>query len=384
MLALRCLSPLGQHSSGGIARRWFTLRAKAVTEDPSWKVTRVQEIIPILRKRMEKENMSEQLRSLSKTMKDPQLWSDPAAANKLSKAHGHIAKFVDTYNELCNILAEYKELKTIEDEDFQREADALLDKGYEIASEMELPLLMSREGDIEGCFIEVQAGAGGKDSMDWAEMVLNMYIKWANYRSFSAEIVDQNFGQVGLRNGTIKIEGSWVFGWMRHESGIHRLIRISPFDTAGNRHTSFASVLVTPLTSSSGSEIKIEVDPKDLKIETMRSSGPGGQHVNKTDSAVRITHIPSGIVVKAQSERSQFRNRDTAMEVLKSRLYLLELKKRENEMQEARSILERTAWGNQIRTYTFHPYQMVKDVRTGAELPDPNSVLEGTEALDTL
>lgn len=239
----------------------------------------------------------------------------------------------------------------------------------------EIEALLSGEADKNDCFIEIHPGAGGTESCDWAEMLYRMYLRWAETKKYSVDLVDEQSGdEAGIKSATIKISGINAYGWLKGESGVHRLVRISPFDSAGRRHTSFASIWVYPVVDNS---INIEINEKDCRIDTYRASGAGGQHINKTDSAVRITHIPTGIVVQSQSQRSQFKNKDEAFSMLKSKLYELELKKREekaNAIEESKSDIN---FGYQIRSYVLYPYQMVKDLRTEATTSDAAGVLDG-------
>ncbi len=240
---------------------------------------------------------------------------------------------------------------------------------------LEIERLFSGENDHRNAILSIQAGAGGTEAMDWAEMLLRMYLRYAERKNFDVEIADIQHGEeAGVKSATVFIRGRNAYGLLKAESGVHRLVRISPFDANHRRHTSFASVNVIPEIDD---DIKIEIKPDDLKIETMRASGHGGQHVNKTESAVRITHIPTGIVVHCQSERSQHQNKATAMKILKARLYELELKKRMEEKEKQYAQQKKIEWGSQIRSYVLHPYKMVKDHRTGVESPTPDRVLDG-------
>jgi peptide chain release factor 2 len=235
--------------------------------------------------------------------------------------------------------------------------------------------LLSGEADANDCYLEVHAGAGGTESQDWAEMLLRMYIRWAEHRGFSVAWLEESPGEeAGLKSATIKISGHNAYGWLKTESGVHRLVRISPFDGSARRHTSFASVWLYPVVDET---IEVEIVEKELRIDTYRASGAGGQHVNKTDSAVRITHLPTSIVVQCQNDRSQHRNRAAAMAMLRSRLYELELQKREEETREFGAAKTDIGWGHQIRSYVLHPYQMVKDLRTNIETSDTKGVLGG-------
>ncbi len=240
---------------------------------------------------------------------------------------------------------------------------------------LELESLLSGEADGNDCFIEIHPGAGGTESQDWASILLRMYMRWAEKKGFRVELVDELAGEeAGIKSATLKISGHNAYGWAKTESGVHRLVRISPFDSNARRHTSFASVLVYPVVDDT---IDIKIDEKDLRIDTMRSGGAGGQHVNKTDSAVRITHVPSGIVVKSQTTRSQHKNREEAMSMLKARLYEQELRAREEKANALNATKTDNAWGHQIRSYVLHPYQMIKDLRTDVETSDTQGVLDG-------
>jgi peptide chain release factor 2 len=241
--------------------------------------------------------------------------------------------------------------------------------------EMELLCFLSKKNDELDVYVEIHAGAGGTESQDWAEMLRNMYIKWAEKKSFSYSLISETKGEeAGFKSSTIKIEGKYAYGFLRYESGVHRLVRISPFDSSKRRHTSFSSVWVYPVVDEN---IDVIINEKDLRIDTYRSSGAGGQHVNTTDSAVRITHQPSNIVVQCQNERSQHKNKETAMNMLKARLHELEMQKKEEESKSVESNKKEIGWGHQIRSYILQPYQMVKDNRTGLERSDPEKVLDG-------
>ena len=239
----------------------------------------------------------------------------------------------------------------------------------------EIKCFLSNEDDKLDCFLEIHAGAGGTESQDWAEMLRRMYIKWASNKNFNFQLISEHKGdEAGIKSSTIKISGEFIYGYLKNESGIHRLVRISPFDSGARRHTSFASIWVYPVLDEN---IKVQILEKDLRIDTYRSSGAGGQHVNTTDSAVRITHLPTNIVVQCQNERSQHKNKETCMRMLKARLYDFELKKKEKEAQNLESEKTDIGWGHQIRSYILHPYRLVKDNRTSFESSDPNKVLDG-------
>jgi peptide chain release factor 2 len=240
----------------------------------------------------------------------------------------------------------------------------------------ETKCFLSNENDSLDVYIEIHAGAGGTESQDWAEMLRRMYLKWSILKGFKSQLISEHKGdEAGIKSSTIKIEGDYVYGWLKSESGIHRLVRISPFDSGARRHTSFASIWIYPVVDEN---IDIEIIEKDLRIDTYRSSGAGGQHVNTTDSAVRITHMPSKIVVQCQNERSQHKNKETCMNMLKARLYDSELKKKEKENQSIESTKSEIGWGHQIRSYVLHPYRLVKDNRTNFESSNPDKVLDGS------
>jgi len=239
----------------------------------------------------------------------------------------------------------------------------------------ETKCFLSNENDSLNCYIEIHAGAGGTESQDWAEMLRRMYMRWATIKEYSMQLISEHKGEeAGIKSSTIKIEGDYLYGWLKSESGIHRLVRISPFDSGARRHTSFASVWVYPIVDES---IDVEILEKDLRIDTYRSSGAGGQHVNTTDSAVRITHLPTKIVVQCQNERSQHKNKETCMNMLKARLYDHQIKKREQESKNLESSKSDIGWGHQIRSYVLHPYRLVKDNRTNYENSNPDKVLDG-------
>jgi peptide chain release factor 2 len=256
-----------------------------------------------------------------------------------------------------------------------QEAEATLNAVKELAAKRELESLLSGEADPNDCFLEVNAGAGGTEAQDWAEILLRMYTRWAEQHKYKLSLIDESRGEeAGIKSTTIQVSGPNAYGWLKTESGVHRLVRISPFDSAARRHTSFASVTVWPVIDEN---IEIEVLDKDLRVDTYRASGAGGQHINKTDSAVRITHMPTGIVVASQQERSQHQNRAKVMTMLKARLYELELRKREEEVAAFQGEKSEIGWGHQIRSYVMQPYQMVKDLRTGVEKGNAQGVLDG-------
>ncbi len=245
----------------------------------------------------------------------------------------------------------------------------------ELVKKNEIKCFLSNEADSLNCYIEIHAGAGGTESQDWAEMLRRMYLKWSVQKKFKSNLISEHKGdEAGIKSSTISIEGDYVFGWLKKESGIHRLVRISPFDSGSRRHTSFASIWVYPVVDEN---INIEILDKDLRIDTYRSSGAGGQHVNTTDSAVRITHLPTKIVVQCQNERSQHKNKETCLNMLKARLYDFEIKKKEKQNQSNELTKSEIGWGHQIRSYVLQPYRLVKDNRSNHESSDPDKVLNG-------
>ena len=261
------------------------------------------------------------------------------------------------------------------DEDAAREADATLAGAEAVVAKMEFARMLSGPYDQNGALVSINAGAGGTESQDWAQMLLRMYTRWAERKGFGVESLDVQPGdEAGIKSATIGVEGEWAYGWLRAEAGVHRLVRISPFDSAKRRHTSFASVFIYPDIDET---IKVEIDDKDLRIDVMRSGGAGGQHVNKTESAVRITHIPTGIAVHSDAERSQHKNRGTAMRILRSKLFEVEQKRMEDKMGGIHAQKKAIEWGNQIRSYVLAPYRLVSDHRTGLKVSNVDAVLDG-------
>ena len=295
------------------------------------------------------------------------------------RERNRLAGALDGHAALADELAELRDLLELAEEEGD---EALVAEGAEAVADLkaragaaELETLLSGEADASDCFIEIHAGAGGTESQDWAEMLLRMYLRWAEAHGFKSEAVAESPGEeAGIKSATVKLRGENAYGRARTESGVHRLVRISPFDASGRRHTSFASVWVYPVADES---IEIEIADKDLRVDTYRSSGAGGQHVNKTDSAVRMTHLPTGIVVQCQNERSQHKNRAAATSMLRARLYERELQARREEQAAQEAGKTDIGWGHQIRSYVLQPYQMVKDLRTGVETGNTQAVLDG-------
>lgn len=295
------------------------------------------------------------------------------------KERTHLDQAISAILDLESTLREHTELIGLAQEEGDdavlAEAERGLTQLAAVADRKRLESLLSGEADQNDAYLQVNAGAGGTEAQDWAEMILRMYMRWAEQRGFKAGFLERSDGEAaGIKSATIKILGHQAYGWLKTETGVHRLVRISPYDSNARRHTSFASVSVSPVIDDS---IDITVEEKDLKIDTYRSQGAGGQHVNTTDSAVRITHIPSGIIVACQTERSQHQNRAHAMDMLKAKLYEAELRKREEAQAAAHGEKSDIGWGHQIRSYVLHPYQMVKDLRTGAETTQSAAVLDG-------
>jgi peptide chain release factor 2 len=307
------------------------------------------------------------------------LWNDAKKAQAVNRERSHLEEVINGYRALDKQYQDSLALAELGDE--AKDNAALAEAENELAriaeklSALELESLLSGEADANDCFMEIHPGAGGTESQDWAAMLLRMYMRWAEKSGFKVELVDELPGEeAGIKSATIKVSGHNAYGWAKTESGVHRLVRISPFDSNARRHTSFASVWVYPVIDDT---IEIEVDMKDIQVDTMRSGGAGGQHVNKTESAVRFTHMPTGIVVKCQSSRSQHQNRAEAMQMLRARLYEMELRAREEKATALNATKTDNAWGHQIRSYVLHPYQMVKDLRTGEETSDTSGVLDG-------
>jgi peptide chain release factor 2 len=307
------------------------------------------------------------------------LWNDPEAAQALMRERNHLEAQIQNIVTLETALNDNLELiemgEAEDDADVVAEAEAALVKLGPQAARMQVETLLSGEADSNDSYVEVHSGAGGTESQDWAAMLIRMYSRWAEAKDYKVEVIEYHAGEeAGAKSATLMIKGPNAYGWLKTESGVHRLVRISPFDSQARRHTSFSSVWVYPVVDDT---IDIEVSEEDVRIDTYRSSGAGGQHVNTTDSAVRITHLPTGIVVQCQNERSQHKNRATAWSMLRARLYEAELQKREEAaMAEAASKAE-IGWGHQIRSYVLQPYQLVKDLRTGVESPAPQGVLDG-------
>ena len=316
-----------------------------------------------MEKTLSKENFWKDKQLVKKTVKQKKIFEDILSSYKKSLNE------INNVKDLFNLANQEKDDETIED------CNLKIDQIYNHIKKNEINCFLSGEDDDYNIYLEVHAGAGGTESQDWADMLRRMYMKWFDKKKFKYQIISEHKGEeAGIKSSTIKVEGNYLYGLMRNESGVHRLVRISPFDSGARRHTSFASVWVYPAVDD---DISIKIDEKDLRIDTYRSSGAGGQHVNTTDSAVRITHLPTKIVVQCQNERSQHKNKETCYKMLKARMYEYEAQKREEESQKQLNTKTDIGWGHQIRSYVLQPYQLVKDLRNKTENTNPESVLDG-------
>ena len=342
-------------------------------------IDRIKAALALVRQSLDWDVALRRLDELNARVQDPTLWDNPKEAQALSREQKTLETAVNTVNEISAEMAdaiEFIEMGEAEgEEDIVNDGLKSLEKLADRADADKVQALLSGEADGNDTYLEIHAGAGGTESQDWAEMLFRMYGRWAERRGFKVETVEYQSGdQAGIKSATLLLKGEGAYGYAKTESGVHRLVRISPYDSAAKRHTSFSSVWVYPVIDD---DIDIEIDSSDLKIDTYRASGAGGQHVNTTDSAVRITHQPTGIVVASQNDRSQHKNRATAMNMLKARLFEREMAEREaaasGEYQEKSDI----GWGHQIRSYVLQPYQMVKDLRTGVTSSSPDKVLDG-------
>ncbi len=327
----------------------------------------------------EKKKLKSELENIELRLQKKENWQNHEKLNVDLKRKNYIAKFINNIDENSKNLTDTIELISISekgnDQSLIKDLNTELLKIDKNLSKLYLETLMSGKADRNNALIEIHSGAGGVESQDWVAMLFRMYSRWSDARGFKIELIDQNVGdEAGFKSIAFKIVGENSYGWLKHENGVHRLVRISPFDSQSRRHTSFASVFCYPEVDNT---FEIEINDKDLKIDTFRASGAGGQHVNKTDSAIRITHLPSKIIVQCQNSRSQHRNKSIAMEMLRSKLYEQQLSKEEEENKKSRSEKGDIGWGNQIRSYIMQPYTMVKDHRTKTNISDVNSVLDG-------
>ncbi len=325
------------------------------------------------------ENKEKELQSLELLMTEENFWQDITKANKVSAQVNYLKKELEDIKEIKVELQNLEELINLlleeDDESLQKEIEENISNLESKIGELEINVLLSSSYDDLNCYLEIHPGAGGTESCDWASMLLRMYTRFCEKNNYSYEIIDEQKGEeAGIKSVTVLIKGLYAYGYLKNEKGVHRLVRISPFDAGARRHTSFASVTVTPEFLD---DVEVLINEKDLKIDVYRSSGKGGQGVNTTDSAVRITHLPTKIVVTCQNERSQIKNKEIAMRVLKSKLYQLELEKKENEINKIKGINTNIDFGSQIRSYVLEPYTMVKDNRTGYETTQADKVLDG-------
>jgi peptide chain release factor 2 len=339
----------------------------------------INQSLELLRRHLDWDNALRRLDELNASSEDPNLWNDAALAQKVMRERTHLEQSIGDVKAIERQRDEFLELIELGemegDATVVADAEAGLGGLKDRVRKMELESLLSGEADSNDCFLEVHAGAGGTEAQDWAEILLRMYSRWAEQHGYKAVWLEESPGEeAGLKSATLQITGHNAYGWLKTESGVHRLVRISPFDSAARRHTSFSSVWVYPVIDDT---IDIQINESDCRIDTFRASGAGGQHINKTDSAIRITHLPTGIVVSCQIDRSQHRNRAMAWDMLRARLYESELQKREAAHQAEADAKTDIGWGHQIRSYVLQPYQMVKDLRTGVETSDTQGVLDG-------
>ncbi|NMG39961.1 peptide chain release factor 2 [Chelativorans sp. ZYF759] len=342
-------------------------------------VDEIKQAISLLRRHFDWDQALKRLDYLNAEAENPDLWNDPAEAQKLMRERQSLEDNVKAIRGLEQALDDNVGLIELGEEEGDQsvvaEAETAIRSLKGEIAQRQIQTLLSGEADSNDSYLEVHAGAGGTESQDWANMLLRMYTRWAEKRGMKVEVLELHDGEeAGIKSATIHIKGHNAYGWLKTESGVHRLVRISPFDSNARRHTSFASVWVYPVIDDS---IEIDVSEADVRIDTYRASGAGGQHVNTTDSAVRITHIPSGIVVACQQERSQHKNRAKAWDMLRARLYEAELQRREEAANATASSKTDIGWGHQIRSYVLQPYQLVKDLRTGVENTSPQNVLDG-------
>ena len=342
-------------------------------------IERIEAALALVRRSLDWERALRRLDELNARVEDPKLWDNPRQAEEVMRERRRLESAVGTVNEISSEMSdaiEFIELGEAEgDEGVVEEGLATLQRLADRADADKVQALLAGEADANDTYLELHAGAGGTESQDWAEMLLRMYSRWAERKGYKVEVVEYQAGeQAGIKSATLLIKGENAYGYAKTESGVHRLVRISPYDSSARRHTSFSSVWVYPVVDDA---IEVEINDGDLRVDTYRASGAGGQHINKTDSAVRITHIPTGIVVASQQDRSQHKNRAIAMNMLKARMYEAELARREaaaaGEYEEKTDI----GWGHQIRSYVLQPYQMVKDLRTGVVSSSPGDVLDG-------
>ncbi|MBX5462913.1 MAG: peptide chain release factor 2 [Steroidobacteraceae bacterium] len=331
-----------------------------------------------LRGFLEYDSKKERLEEVTRELEDPTVWSTPEKAQELGRERARLSAELEAIDGTAKAIADAAELLELAEAENDETAAQEIEKDA-LALEtrvrrLELKRMFNGEMDAHNAFMDIQAGAGGTEAQDWAQMLMRMYLRWGAARGFACEVIDSNPGEVaGIKSATIQFTGEYAYGWLRTETGVHRLVRKSPFDSGNRRHTSFASVFVSPEVDD---DIQIEINPADIKMDVYRSSGAGGQHVNKTESAVRLTHLPTGIVVACQNERSQHKNRSTAMKMLKAKLYELEVNKRNAAARVLEESKSDVSWGNQIRSYVLDQSR-IKDLRTGVEVGNTTAVLDG-------
>ena len=342
------------------------------------KISELTERLSVLSEHLELEEKQDRLEEVKLELENPDVWSNPEKAQSLGKERVQLDHLCETFSKSNGILSDAKELlEMAESENDIDTVDGLiadLDKTEQLISKYEFERMFSGEMDQNSAYLDIQSGSGGTEAQDWAEMILRMYLRWGDKHNFKVKLMEVSAGDVaGIKSATIHFEGEYAFGWLMSEIGIHRLVRKSPYNANGKRHTSFSSVFVSPEIDD---DIEIVIDPSDLRIDTYRASGAGGQHVNKTESAVRITHLPSSTVVQCQDGRSQHANKDQAMKQLKSKLYELEIQKRNSEKQDVEDLKSDIGWGHQIRSYVLDQSR-IKDLRTGIESSNTQDVLDG-------
>ena len=327
----------------------------------------------------EKNNINGKIEKFNKSILETNFWKDKLAAQKILKEKKFFENIISSFNSNVNELENLEELINLALKENEilviKDCEKKINLIFNQVKKIEVECFLSSENDHLSTYLEIHAGAGGTESQDWARMLRRMYSKWIEKKKCKFEIISEHKGdEAGIKSSTIKVIGPYMYGWLKSESGVHRLVRISPFDSGARRHTSFASVWIYPVVDDS---IKIDIQEKDIRVDTYRSSGAGGQHVNTTDSAVRITHLPTNIVVQCQNERSQHKNKETCFNMLKARLYKYEMQKKEEASENLAKSKTDIGWGHQIRSYVLQPYQLVKDLRSNLESSDPDSVLNG-------
>jgi peptide chain release factor 2 len=345
--------------------------------DPRERTAELEERLAELEAFFDVEGLREEAEELGDEMSRPGFWDDPDEARAVSGRFSRVQGRIELLDGLRGTLSDSEELLELAEEDGELlpEVEGELGRVERVLEEQEVARLFAGEYDDGDAILTINPGAGGVDSQDWAEMLARMYRRWAELRGFGLEVIEYTEGEeAGIKSATFTVSGEYAFGLLSAERGVHRLVRISPFDAGARRHTSFASVAVAPVV---GEAVEVEIEEKDLKVDTYRASGAGGQHVNKTDSAVRITHLPTGIVAQCQNERSQHQNREVAMRVLRARLFELQREKRELEIAAQSGEKAEIEWGSQIRSYVLHPYKLAKDHRTGEETANVDRVLDG-------